>query len=37
MEPLIAAVSLIGFVFAAWRTVHYMIDNPPRYTGTDDE
>lgn len=32
-----AGVCLCGFVFAAWRTVYYMIDNPPRYMGTDDE
>jgi hypothetical protein len=37
MAPLIAAVSLIGFVLMWVRLARYMIDNPPRYIGSDDE
>jgi hypothetical protein len=33
---LLTAVALIGFVLAAWRSVYYMAENPPRYIGDDD-
>ena len=36
MAPLIAAVSLIGFVLTWVRIARYMIDNPPRYIGDDE-
>lgn len=37
MEPLLVGVSLVGFILTWVRIAHYMIDNPPRYIGEDDE
>jgi hypothetical protein len=36
MMPLLASVSLVGFVLMWVRVARYMIDNPPRYIGDDE-